>query len=63
MPASVRRDIIIEKMKTNERTTTVIQALLIEVKRKRITGMKRTETAKNTTISLASMSIRGKAKN
>jgi hypothetical protein len=39
---------ITEKDKTNARTTTDIHALLIVVKRKRITGVKRIETAKNT---------------
>ena len=63
MSASVRRDIIIAKMKTNARTTAAIQALLIGVKRKRITGTKRTVTAKNTTMSLATMPMLRKAKN
>ena len=63
MSALVRSDIIIAKMKMNAKTITAIQALLIGVKRKRITGTRRTETAKNTTMSLASTSMRGKAKN
>ena len=36
------------KDKTNVRVTTDIQALFIGVKRKRITGVKRIETATNT---------------
>jgi hypothetical protein len=63
MPASVRSDIIIENAKVNVRTTTAIQPRLIDVKRKRITGTKRTETAKNTTMSLARTLMRSKAKN
>jgi len=58
IPASVRSDIMAEKVKTNTRTTKDIQPLLIGVNRKRITGMKSTETAKKTTISLASTFMR-----
>jgi hypothetical protein len=62
IPASVRSDIMAEKMKTNTRTTQDIQPLLIGVNRNRITGMKSTETAKKTTISLASIFMRPVAK-
>ena len=58
IPASVRSDIMAEKVKTNTRTTKDIHPLLIGVNRKRITGMKSTETAKKTTISLASTFMR-----
>lgn len=47
-----------EKMKTNKRTTIAMQALLIEVIRKRITGISRTSTAKRTTINLAKVIMR-----
>jgi len=47
-----------EKIKTKARTTIAIDALLIEVKRKRITGMNRTSTARKTTISRATLLMR-----
>jgi len=57
-PAVVKSDIMIAKMKSNARTTIAMQALLIEVKRNRITGMNKTDTARKTTISLAKVLIR-----
>jgi hypothetical protein len=59
MPASVRRDIIIENTKTKVSTTIAMQALLIEVRRKRITGTNKISTAIKTTISRAQMEMRG----
>lgn len=49
---------MIEKMKTNARTSTDIQAPLIDVKKNKITGIKRTRTAKKPTTSLAKQLIR-----
>jgi len=53
---------MIEKTKTKERTTMDIQALLIGVRRNKITGINRTKTAKKTTISLAKILVRSPEK-
>lgn len=58
MSASVSSEIMIEKMKSKTRITTVIDALLMEVKKNRITGIKRIITAKKTAISFATMLMR-----
>jgi hypothetical protein len=57
-PASVSNEIMTEKIKSNARTTTAIHALLIDVKKKRMTGMKRMITAKNTAMSRARILMR-----
>jgi hypothetical protein len=56
--AGVSKPIITEKIKQNARTTTAIHALLIEVNKNRITGMKRTSTAKKTTMRRAKVVMR-----
>jgi hypothetical protein len=63
MPAFVRSVTIVEKQKTNARTTIAMQALLIGTKRKRITGIKRTNTARKTAISRATKLMRAIEKN
>lgn len=57
-PASVSNDIITEKMKSKLRTTIVIHTLLIGAKKKRITGMNNTTTAKKTAMSRANILMR-----
>ena len=49
---------MMEKMKLNARATTAIHALVIDVNKNRITGMKRTITAEKTTISRAKVVMR-----
>jgi hypothetical protein len=57
-PASVANEIITENMKTKARTITAIHALLIGVKKNRMTGMNKTSTAKKTAMSRAIMLMR-----
>ena len=63
MLAGVRSETMAAKVNTNARTTIAIQALVIETKRKRITGTKRIDTAKKMDRSRAARLMRAPEKN